>query len=122
MLMEMITHYLFKQENIMTDEEWHKEVSARMQKLEQSTERKPKKENVMFDRSAPYWKAKKKLRKEFYQRMQKQIAEYNHKKELGIWEPIEDNTSSSSNIESDKLPRLPNRLANRRKKSHNKRR
>ena len=95
-------------------DKWHKEVSAR----DHSTEHKEK--NTMLDRSTPRWKAKEKWRKEFSEKMQEQFIEYKYKKELGI--PIVDPTLSSGDTDSDKLPRLPNRLANRKKKPHNKRR
>ena len=97
-------------------DKWHKGISER----EHSTEHKEK--NTILDRSTPQWKAKAKWRKEFSERLQEKFTELKHKRELGIYEPIEKPTSSSGNTDNDKLPRLPNRLANRRKKSHNKRR
>ena len=96
-------------------DKWHKEISAR----DHSTEHKEK--NTMLDRSTPQWKAKEKWRKEFSEKMQEKFTELKHNRELGI--PVRDPTSSSSgDTDSDKLPRLPNKLANRRKKPQNKRR
>lgn len=97
-------------------DKWHKEISER----EHSTEHKEK--NTILDRSTPQWKAKMKWRKQFSEGMQERFTEYRRKKELGIWEPTAESISSSGNTNDDKLPRLPNKLANRKKKPHNKRR
>ena len=70
----------------------------------------------MFDKDKPYWKAKEDRNLRLSEGMDKAIAEYRYKKENNI--PIDKPLSASTNEDYDTLPRLPNKLAARKKKTN----